>query len=313
MSPVLREEASRLDDRRLSVYEDWFEAELLLGNHAEVLDEIEAVVRGHPLRERLRSHQLTALYRGGRQAEALAEYDNLRQLLTAELGLDPSPALQQLYRSILVGDPVLGTQAPARLGRSTRQNPPRPSSSRRGSRSPPRSSPTSPACRSPRTGPATGERASDRPPASRLSGLPRAADDFTGRREVLGDLLALFGDAAQAGSHLRRVAAIVGPPGAGTSTLALQAAHALAPRFRDGPVLLSLHDEKGAPRPPAELIEELLTLLESFPGSPPAASPDRSALLRRQLAGLPAAADHGRRHPRRPRSGRCFPARGIAR
>ncbi len=289
VSPVLREEAARLDDRRLSVYEDWFEAELLLGNHAEVLDEIEAVVRGHPLRERLRSHQLTALYRGGRQAEALAEYDNLRQLLTAELGLDPSPALQQLYRSILAGDPALGTPAPAPAP-ARRIDPPEPAAAEQSQARVPVSAevvahvsglpePTD------RSGGAR-ERASERPPASRPSGLPRAADDFTGRRQVLGDLLALFGDAAQAGSQLRRVAAIVGPPGAGTSTLALQAAHALAPRFRDGPVLLSLHDEKGTPRPPAELIEELLTLLEPFPGPPPAASPDRSAMLRRQLAGL---------------------------
>src|SRR5579871_5807130 len=82
LSPTLREEATRLDDRRLSVYEDWFEA------------------------ERLRSHQLTALYRGGRQAEALAEYDNHRQLLAAELGLDPSPALRRLYQNILSGHPA---------------------------------------------------------------------------------------------------------------------------------------------------------------------------------------------------------------
>jgi DNA-binding SARP family transcriptional activator len=285
VSPVLREEAARLDDRRLSVYEDWFEAELLLGNHAEVLDEIEAVVRGHPLRERLRSLQLTALYRGGRQAEALAEYDNLRQLLTAELGLDPSPALQQLYRNILAGDPALGTPVPARwIGR------PEPAAAEQSqARFPVTAEVVAHASGPPESADWSGgsrERASERPPASLSSGLPRAADDFTGRREALGDLLALFGDAAQAGSHLRRVAAIVGPPGAGTSTLALQAAHALAPRFRDGPILLSLHDEKGAPRPPAELIEELLTLLEPFRGPPLAASPDRSTMLRRQLASL---------------------------
>lgn len=286
VSPVLREEAGRLGDRRLSVYEDWFEAELLLGNHAEVLDEIEAVVRAHPLRERLRSHQLTALYRGGRQAEALAEYDNLRQLLTAELGLDPSPALQQLYRSILAGDPALGTQTPAT---ARPIDPPEPAAAEQfEARIPVSAEVVAHVSGLPESadwsgGP--GERASERPPAGNPSGLPRAADDFTGRREVLGDLLALFGDAAQAGSHLRRVAAIVGPPGAGTSTLALQAAHALAPRFRDGPVLLSLHDEKGAPRPPAELIEELLTFLEPISKPPPAASPDRSTLLRRQLAG----------------------------
>ena len=104
-SPVLRDEAARLEGRRLAAYEDWFDAELMLGNHVQVLDEIEPVVREHPLRERLRGQHLTALYRGGRQAEALAEYDNLRQLLAAELGLAPSPALQRLYQDILSGDP----------------------------------------------------------------------------------------------------------------------------------------------------------------------------------------------------------------
>ncbi len=266
VSPVLHQEAARLDDRRLSVYEDWFEAELLLGNHAEVLEEIEAVVRAHPLRERLRSHQLTALYRGGRQAEALAEYDNLRQMLTSELGLDPSPALQQLYHGILSGHPALSAPPLAPEG-----DPPEPPAVSPGGTYP--------------SGPFVGEvvahlsdfpkdtgvpggRPPERPregmPAARPSGLPRAVDDFNGRQDVLGELLAFFRHGASAQSHLRRFAAVVGPPGAGTSTLALQAGHALAPSFRDGAILLPLSDEKGAPRPPAELIDDLLSGLDGF-------------------------------------------------
>ncbi len=288
VSPVLHQEAARLDDRRLSVYEDWFEAELLLGNHAEVLEEIEAVVRAHPLRERLRSHQLTALYRGGRQAEALAEYDNLRQMLTSELGLDPSPALQQLYHGILSGHPALSAPPLAPEG-----DPPEPPAVSPGGTYP--------------SGPFVGEvvahlsdfpkdtgvpggRPPERPregmPAARPSGLPRAVDDFTGRQDVLGELLAFFRHGASAQSHLRRFAAVVGPPGAGTSTLALQAGHALAPSFRDGAILLPLSDEKGAPRPPAELIDDLLGLLQPFPQRPPVAVRDRSTVLRSRLADL---------------------------
>jgi DNA-binding SARP family transcriptional activator len=286
VSPALREETARLDDRRLSVYEDWFEAELLLGNHADVLEEIEAVVRAHPLRERLRSHQLTALYRGGRQAEALAEYDNLRQTLTAELGLDPSPVLQRLYQGILSGQPALNAPEPARRG-----DPPGPPGPGR-TRSPVLASGQVAAHLSgfpgddamPEGQPP--DRAQREMPAARPSGLPRAADDFTGRQDVLGELLAFFDHGASSASGPRRSAAVVGPPGAGASTLALQAAHALAPRYRDGPILLSLRDEKGAPRPPADLIDDLLGLLQPLPQRPRVAVPDQSTLLRSRLADL---------------------------
>ena len=288
LSPALREEAARLDDRRLSVYEDWFEAELLLGNHAEVLEQIEGVVRAHPLRERLRSHQLTALYRGGRQAEALAEYDNHRQLLAAELGLDPSPALRRLYQNILSGHPALNAPAAAL--------------------------PAAAAGPVPEPEPEVVAHAAALPaPQPRRSGLPRAADDFTGRQDVLGELLAYFGQDPEGGNrehdtgHLRRFAAIAGPPGSGTSTLALQVAHTLAPRFRDGPVLLPLRDEKGAPRSPDELVDDLLARLDV----PAAAARDRSTLLRSRLADLQlllvldGAADEAQVRPLLPGSGDC--------
>jgi DNA-binding SARP family transcriptional activator len=105
--PALRAETARFDERRVGAFEDYLEAELALGHHGEVLDQVEAYVHAHPLRERLRSWQLVALYRSGRQAEALAEYDNLRRALARDLGLQPSPALRRLYQSILSGSPSL--------------------------------------------------------------------------------------------------------------------------------------------------------------------------------------------------------------
>jgi DNA-binding SARP family transcriptional activator len=330
LSPALREEAARLDDRRLSVYEDWFEAELALGNHAEVLEQIEGVVRAHPLRERLRSHQLTALYRGGRQAEALAEYDNHRQLLAAELGLDPSPALRRLYQNILSGHPALNAPSSAGGPGSGVPGGGVPGGGVLGGGAPavvPAAVPS--AVLSPDTEPEVVAHAAGALPAQpRRSGLPRAAGDFTGRQEVLGEILAYFGHqpgpgagasasaSASAGAgdrrdgdagHLRRFAAIVGPPGSGTSTLALQAAHVLAPRFRDGPVLLPLRDEKGAPRPPAELVDDLLGRLDPRP----AATRDRSTLLRSRLAELQlllildGAADEAQVRPLLPGAGDC--------
>ncbi len=103
---------------------------------------------------------------------------------------------------------------------------------------------------------------------------------------MLGKLLALFRDGAPGASRQRRLAAVVGPPGSGTSTLALQAAHILAPRFRDGQMLLHLRDDKGVPLPAAELVDDLLDLLEPFPRRSPAAVGGRSAMLRSRLAGL---------------------------
>ena len=103
--PVLDAEANRLNNLRASVVEDWAEAELALGNHAGILDEIQEQVSRHPLRERLRRVQLLALSRSGRHTEALAEYDELRVCLSRELGLEPSLALRQVYRAILAGDP----------------------------------------------------------------------------------------------------------------------------------------------------------------------------------------------------------------
>ena len=270
VSPVLREEAARLDDRRLAAYEDWFEAELLLGNHVEVLAEIDSVVRSHPLRERLRSHQLTALYRGGRQAEALAEYDNLRQLLTSELGLDPSPALRQLYQGILSGHPGLAAPVPAAV------NGPEP---------PVAGLVTVAVADAGHVGDDVVPHISGYPDAAPVpSGLPRAVEDFTGRHDILAELLAYFSDCNNGTSHLRRIAAIVGPPGAGTSTLALQVAHVIAPRFRDGQILLPCRDSRGTPRPPMELVDDLLDLLT--PSRRPSAARDLSAALRSRLAGL---------------------------
>ena len=78
-----------------------------MGRSGELVAELEALVREHPLRERLRGQLMTALYRSGRQAEALEIYQDLRRRLAEELGLDPGPALQQLERAILRHDPEL--------------------------------------------------------------------------------------------------------------------------------------------------------------------------------------------------------------
>ena len=97
----------RLCDLHLAAVEDRFEAGLLVGRHTELAAELEEFVRDHPLRERARAELMVALYRGGRQAEALQTYREARVLLADELGLDPGPELQRLEKAILVQDASL--------------------------------------------------------------------------------------------------------------------------------------------------------------------------------------------------------------
>jgi DNA-binding SARP family transcriptional activator len=105
-------EIGRLEELRLTAFEDRIDADLALGRHAAVVGELETLVAEHPLRERLRAQLMVALYRSGRQAEALEAYQAARRTLVDELGIDPGRALQELERSILLQDSSL--DAPAR-------------------------------------------------------------------------------------------------------------------------------------------------------------------------------------------------------
>jgi DNA-binding SARP family transcriptional activator len=94
-------EIRRLEELRLDALEERVDADLEQGAGAELVGELEALVGEHPLRERLRGQLMLALYRSGRQAEALQAYLDARRALVDELGIEPSPTLQRLYRSIL--------------------------------------------------------------------------------------------------------------------------------------------------------------------------------------------------------------------
>ncbi|MDP9071455.1 MAG: AfsR/SARP family transcriptional regulator, partial [Actinomycetota bacterium] len=106
--PFAPQEASRLEDLKLAATEDRLVADLGLGRHTELVGELEALVARHPLRERLWSLLMLALYRSGRQADALRAYKTLRDRLREELGLDPGPELQELEAAILRQEPSLG-------------------------------------------------------------------------------------------------------------------------------------------------------------------------------------------------------------
>jgi DNA-binding SARP family transcriptional activator len=97
-------EIARLDDVRLTCLGKRLDADLACGRHAELTGELEALVRQHPLRERLRGQLMIALYRAGRQADALAAYRAAREALVDGLGIEPSPELRALEAAILRHD-----------------------------------------------------------------------------------------------------------------------------------------------------------------------------------------------------------------
>ena len=105
--PFAQRECLRLEELRLAALEERVEADLQLGRHATLVPELEGLVREHPLRERLRGQMMLALYRCGRQADALEVYSSGRRLLDEELGLQPDDGLQRLEKAILNHDPSL--------------------------------------------------------------------------------------------------------------------------------------------------------------------------------------------------------------
>lgn len=107
MRATLSVETSRLGEMRLNALESRIEADLALGLHADLVGELEALAEEYPLRETIRSHHMLALYRSGRQGEAVRAFGRTRTLLAEEMGIDPSPELQALEEAILTQDPGL--------------------------------------------------------------------------------------------------------------------------------------------------------------------------------------------------------------
>jgi DNA-binding SARP family transcriptional activator len=117
-----RTEAARLDELRLVALETRIDADLALGEHSRVASELESLVAEHPLRERFRAQLMLALYRSGRQSQALDAYHECRRLLLDELGIEPSPELRELEQAILLQSDELA--APRRPRRNKAALPP---------------------------------------------------------------------------------------------------------------------------------------------------------------------------------------------
>ena len=118
--PFAQSEIARLEESRVAALEDRIDADVASGEHARLVGELEALVREHPARERLRGQLMLALYRSGRQADALAAYREARGWLRDELGLEPSHRLWELERAILAQDPALDLRGDDRHAGSRR-------------------------------------------------------------------------------------------------------------------------------------------------------------------------------------------------
>ncbi|MFF9348069.1 BTAD domain-containing putative transcriptional regulator [Streptomyces sp. NPDC014734] len=242
--PLVDVERARLEEERLVVLEQRMDADLELGRHTELIPELIATIAAHPLREGLRARLMTALYRAGRQADALAAYRAARATLAEELGLDPCAELQRLHQALLTGHPSLHPR-PARA--------------------------TASATAAPTVAPP--------PPAE----LPPAPTDFVGREQEVMRLSTALSDHRPRGGE-PAVHTVTGMVGVGKSAVALRTAHRVRHRYPDGQVHLDLRGSGPEPLDPAVALAELLRLLGTPPGRIPAGLDDRVRTYRTRIA-----------------------------
>ena len=251
---ALRDEIAALNEARLQVREQRVAADLELGRHQDVLLELRELSAQQPLHEAFRGQLMLALYRSGRQAEALAAYRDGRRLLIDELGVEPAPQLQELHERILNGDPALTV----------------PTAEER-------------AAAGPASGAGPGEVRGPKPIVPRQ--LPRPITHFTGRAEELATLAKLTSTVSRASGTVV-ISAIAGTGGVGKTALAVYWGHQVSDQFPDGQLYVNLRgfDPQRLPLEPEQAVRGFLDALGVVAGQVPAGLEAQSAMFRSLMA-----------------------------
>ncbi|WP_084772118.1 AfsR/SARP family transcriptional regulator [Nonomuraea candida] len=253
VGPYAEHQRDRLIERRISVVETLMDVDLELGEHARIVSELIALTADHPLRERLRAQLMLALYRCGRQGDALNVFTETREALIDELGIEPGPELTALHQRILAADPALAAPAPAAAVDAGHDEPAD------------GEEPQRPALELPR-------------PAQ----LPAAVSDFTGRKEIAVRLRTLL--SAQSPAEGVPLVAISGIGGVGKTALAVHVAHLVDDVFPDGQLYADLRGYTDEATAPESALGGFLRALGIPPDVIPEGPAERSALYRSILA-----------------------------
>lgn len=340
--PLADAERDRLEEERLATLERRIDADLELGRHAALIPELIALIAADPLREGLRGQLMTALYRSGRQADALAAYRAARATLAAELGLEPSAELRRLQQALLTGHPSLLPRTARRTGEAggavrAQANAPggsvrthasasaraavqaggsvRGAAQAGGSVRGAAKAPVAPGLAPPAPRPEPPPPPPPGPPWAatgtlRPAELPPASADFTGRdQEVIRLSTALTSRRPRRPDQAVQV--VTGMPGIGKTAVALQAAHRVKRSYPDGQIHLDLRGSGPDPLDPADALAELLRLVGVPEHRIPAALDDRARAWRtrtadsRLLLVLDDAADERRVRPLLPVTDGC--------
>jgi DNA-binding SARP family transcriptional activator/tetratricopeptide (TPR) repeat protein len=280
-------ERVRLGELRLTTIEECIDVMLALGGHHQAVAQLAGLIREHPLRERFRGQFMMALYRCGRQADALAEFAAARRVLAGELGIEPGPGLRRLHQQILTADAAL--DLPSAGGTSASLN----------------------ILAAP--GP--------RQPAPVPRELPADVDAFTGRSGELAELDRLLsagsqaarGDPENGGPAAIVISAVAGSAGIGKTALAARWAHRVRDAFPDGQLYLNLRGyDPGEPVTTADALAGFLRALGVADQDIPADVSERAARYRSMLDGrrmlvlLDNAASTAQVSPLLPGSPSCF-------
>jgi DNA-binding SARP family transcriptional activator/tetratricopeptide (TPR) repeat protein len=248
-----------LSERRLAVLEQRIDVDLLLGGNPGLVGELRALVTEQPLRERLWVQLMVALAVSGRQADALAAFQELRRNLVDGLGVEPAAGVQRLHRAILAGGDALDAHLPTWR---------RPAADRA-----PADAPAAP-------GPAAALAAGVAVPAQ----LPPAVASFTGRGEHIERLDRILAETQDA-DQPPGIVVLAGAPGVGKTALALHWAHRVRDRFPDGALYVNLRGHASGPQlRPVDALAGFVQALGVAPERTPADADAAAALYRSLLA-----------------------------